>query len=380
MTEMSSRVLGTRIRETRSRRGMSQDELGAAVGLERSVVSKIEAGVRRVTALELSDIAAALGARMSEFFEDPTPAIIAHRSSRGLDTVDSNIDGLLSGLVRDVEFIAGLNAAKLPRAVDDSGARPRWKPPTTGREAEALAVRARELLALPEDAPARDLSELVSKAGLLAFSSDIGADTADAGSVQYTLGGIAVVNSHMKVGRRRLALAHELGHHLTAAAYVVDWRVSEHGLDSVPLESKLDRFARAVLLPEQALLREWPTLVETSGARNAAILTASRYRVDFASLASRLRELDLVSQDDAAVVRQCKPIAADYIELDLHAPPEELTGTSVPRQFSKAVLDLVKTERISRERGLDLLRRTLADEDLPEVRPRRADEIWSFVS
>ena len=63
-------------------------------------------------------------------------------------------------------------------------------------------------------------------------------------------GGVCLVNSHNKVGRRRLALAHELGHYLLQDEYTVDWRVTDGG---VGLESRLDRFARALLLPAQGL-------------------------------------------------------------------------------------------------------------------------------
>jgi transcriptional regulator with XRE-family HTH domain len=68
---MSAQILGERIRDARRRADMSQEDLGRAIGLERTIVNKIEGGIRKVTALELSDIAAAIGVRMSTFFEEP---------------------------------------------------------------------------------------------------------------------------------------------------------------------------------------------------------------------------------------------------------------------------------------------------------------------
>ena len=72
--------------------------------------------------------------------------------------------------------------------------------------------------------PIRRLTDAVSGIGLLAFSRDVGKDTADAGTILLRRGGVSLINSHMKVGRRRLALAHELGHYLVADDYTVDGR------------------------------------------------------------------------------------------------------------------------------------------------------------
>ena len=96
MTSIDAQTLGGRIRDARKRADMSQEDLGQSVGLDRTAINKIESGIRKVTALELSEIGAALGVRMFTFFEDPVPAIVEHRSSQGLDTADSQLDALLA--------------------------------------------------------------------------------------------------------------------------------------------------------------------------------------------------------------------------------------------------------------------------------------------
>lgn len=68
-----------------------------------------------------------------------------------------------------------------------------------------------------------------------------------------------MVNGHRQVGRRRLAFAPELGHYLFADEYIVDWRIAETD-DSGAWESRLDRFARAVLLPATGLTGRWNEL------------------------------------------------------------------------------------------------------------------------
>ncbi|MCS3843518.1 helix-turn-helix domain-containing protein [Microbacterium sp. AK031] len=355
---------------------MSQEDLASAIRLDRTVVNKIENGLRKVTALELADIALALDARMTQFFEDPTPALVSHRSSQGLDTADSRIDSILASIASDVEFVQSLEVNEL--TFNDLPAS--RTPPTTIKDAEDLARHARELMNLPLDEPINDLVDSVSRLGLLAFSEDIGPDTADAGTILLRHGGACLVNSHAKVGRRRLALAHELGHYLIADEYTIDWRVDNHSDQSVPLESRLDFFARALLLPGKAVTALWDEFSSAGDARSAAIRIASKFRVDMATLARRLRELGVVDGDAAAQIRIARTTHADMIDFGLHVPIEELTGTSIPRIYALAVLRLVREERISRERALDLMRGTFPEADLPDVRQRRADEIWNFVA
>ncbi|MFN3690472.1 MAG: helix-turn-helix domain-containing protein [Fimbriimonadales bacterium] len=372
--------LGNRIRDLRKRASLSQEDLAAALRLDRTVVNKIESGVRKVTALELSEIAVALGARMTSFFEDPTPALVSHRSSQGLDTVDSKIDASLATLAGDVELLQDLGASELHFDAVARVEAASISHPQSNVEADSLAALARKLMNLDADGPISVLTDAVERVGLLAFSSDIGPDTADAGTILLRHGGVCLVNSHAKVGRRRLALAHELGHYLVADEYTVDWRVDNHSDQSVPLESRLDRFARALLLPAIPVVALWRRYIEQADDRTAAVRLASVFRVDMATLARRLRELGEVDGEVAARVRLARTKQADIVEFGLHLPIEELSATSVPRAYALAVLRLVREERISRERALDLLKGTFSESDLPAVRERRPDEIWNFVA
>ncbi|MFC4866973.1 XRE family transcriptional regulator [Streptomonospora arabica] len=378
MGGIDAQTLGERIRDARRRADMSQEDLGQAAGLERTVVNKIERGARKVMALELADIAAAIGVRMSTFFDAPVPALASHRSSQGLATADSQIDTLLAKLADEVEFVSCLGGDELGLGAGPTGAQAGIARPATNADAEVLAAKARELMGLPANQPIRELSHSVADIGLLAFSRDIGKDTADAGTLLLRSGGISLVNSHMKVGRRRLALAHELGHYLVADDYTVDWRVADYSDRSVPFESRLDRFARALLLPDPAFAEQWNDKAAHYGVRTASILLASEFRVDMATLATRLNDLGLTDGETAASVRRHRATQTDIVELNLHVPLEELAGTTVPRTFSRAVLRLVRDERISRERALDLLQGTFDELDLPAIRERRSDEVWKF--
>jgi transcriptional regulator with XRE-family HTH domain len=57
--------LGTRLRAARTEKGLSQESLAFAAGLDRSYVSGIERGEFNVSILTLEKIAKALGTRLS---------------------------------------------------------------------------------------------------------------------------------------------------------------------------------------------------------------------------------------------------------------------------------------------------------------------------
>lgn len=369
---MDARQLGGRVRETRTRAGLTQEDLAQRLSLDRTAINKVEAGTRKVTAIELSDIASALGVHMASFFEDPSPAVISHRSSQGLDTTESQIDGLLADIAGEVEFIHSLTSL-LISSPDEP-----WPCPQSDAEAEAMASQARQAIDISPMEPLSDIARRVEQLGLLVFAKDLGRDTADAGSLLLRQGGVCLVNSAYKVGRRRLAVGHELAHYLVADEYTIDWRVAA---DANRTESRFDRFARALLLPASWLTEEWPRLSEDSGIRGAAVIVASQFRVDMSTLARRLTDLALTDATTAGDVREVRTTQADMIEFDLH-PTRELENTVQPRSYQQAVLRLVRDERISRERALDLLWDLLVDEDLPRprTRTREAGQIWQYVS
>src|SRR5262249_1874149 len=153
--------------------------------------------------------------------------------------------------------------------------------------------------------------------------------------------GIALVNGQRLVGRRRLAAAHELGHYLFADDYTVDWRIAEQD-DEAAWESRLDRFARAVLLPENGLRANWPEALRKGGdTRTAAVLTASTFRVDMSTLSRRLYELSLISRDDANLVRLARTTKSDIVDLNL-VIADELAPPAMPRRYIQGILELYR--------------------------------------
>ena len=63
-------MIGARIRRYREQANFTQEQLGAVLGKDSSVISKIESGDRRVLAEELKKIADALGVTVTELLDD----------------------------------------------------------------------------------------------------------------------------------------------------------------------------------------------------------------------------------------------------------------------------------------------------------------------
>ena len=363
--------IGEQVAEARAEAGLTQAQLASAVDIDRSALAKIETGARRVSAAELVAIARELRRRV-EWFVDPGPdAIVSYRASNPGLAVQA-IDSALSKIVRYVEFVAAEAPGLVERQPEAAS------PPQSCSEADTLAMSARTALGLQDHDPAYELASLVPAVGLLPFSVPLG-EGADAGTVLLRAGGVTVINGDLRPGRRRLALAHELGHYLIADPYTTDWRVASS--DAEALEAQLDRFARAFLLPELDLRSRWREWIEAPDEtlRDAAVRAGSHYRVDMATLSRRLGELNLVSSEQETATRRVKTKKADIVEKNLIVH-DELSPVSLPRPYERAVLGLYRSETVSADRSLELLLDTFDRDSLPDLPTVPESEIWAVAS
>lgn len=374
MRSRTGEAIGRRIKAARESAGLTQEGLAEAVRLDRSALTKIERGDRKVSALELAAIADRLDVRIEWFIDDAPIPVVSRRNSREPGAASPTIDRLTERIAREVEFVQAHDAQL--GSLTPAGPLPR---PTNHASIERAAESARQLISASAEEPLYDLAKWVGNAGLLAFSIELGADSADGSSMHLDDIGIAVVNASGHLGRRRLTLAHELGHFLFADEFSVDWQVADPDQGDTR-EARIDRFARALLLPSGALQRDWAFHKDDGrSAREAAVITASRYRVDMSTLARRLTDLRIVSAGEAQQIRDVRTTRADMVEFDLFVP-EELANGSLPRPYVEAVLRLYRHEVVSAARALDLLLDTWDEADLPDLPTLPEQAIWTFVS
>lgn len=67
--EIQSKI-GTRIKELRNLRSMSQKDLAYSANLDRSYITSVENGQRNISIINIEKIAIALGVSLKEFFSD----------------------------------------------------------------------------------------------------------------------------------------------------------------------------------------------------------------------------------------------------------------------------------------------------------------------
>jgi transcriptional regulator with XRE-family HTH domain len=76
-TEIDRQALGVRLKEAREYLELSQDEVASVLSIPRSAISLIEAGQRKVDALELQKLAEVYQRPIGHFTgEDPEPAVL----------------------------------------------------------------------------------------------------------------------------------------------------------------------------------------------------------------------------------------------------------------------------------------------------------------
>jgi Zn-dependent peptidase ImmA (M78 family)/transcriptional regulator with XRE-family HTH domain len=343
--------LGRRIAQARSDYGMTQADLAASVGLERTAFVRVEAGERKVSATELVALAEALDRPIDWFFTESPPAVVSRRRDPAVGGFSRRLDLALDRAARDVAFL-------LKRRIIEPAGRETRKMPGTYEEAEDLARWARAEAGLP-DGPLRELQTFAERLGLLGFSLALGPDAGDAASVEVDGLGVAVVNGTTGPGRRRYSLAHELGHHLVGDAYEPSARLA--GTEG---ESMLNAFAAYLLMPRPAVVGLWN---EFSGApaRRAAIAVAARFSVSWTAACNHLRNLDLIDSREREALVESNLVKGELFEFGERFTVE-LEPPSVPPVYAGAVVAAYRRKRLTSERAVELLHGTLTESELPE--------------
>jgi Zn-dependent peptidase ImmA (M78 family)/DNA-binding XRE family transcriptional regulator len=344
--------LGARLVEARKAARLSQAELAAAVGLERTAVTKIEAGERKLDSLELARVARVLKRPIDWFVTPSLPAVVSRRRSREA-IEESQADVLLESLARDVKLLIDLTLLQ-PRQV----ARPRALEDVASAEAAARELRAALGVAA---GPVWDLPSLAELAGLYVFSIDLRDESLDGSYLRLENAGVALVNGGRGTGRRRFTLVHELGHHVFADDYSPEWIVGTDGDDR---ERLINAFVIHFLMPREALLGRWQEGDGRRDPRTAAIVLGAEFGVSWTAVLGHLCNLDLIDARTRERLERGRPTKADYLEGGI-VLRDELAPPAVPPRFAQAVVRGYKRHKLSARRALELLRDTITAADLP---------------
>ncbi len=345
---------------------LTQAALASEVGLDRSAVTKIERGERRVSALELVALGRALDVPLAWLLSDPPHAVLSRRRDPARGGSTGRLDHLIERCARDVEM---LRERDLLAAPPDQ-----VRLPAIGSPAEAAdaAAKVREHLGVGFE-PLHDLVATAEALGLLAFVLDV-QDPDEGAYVALEDWGVAVVNGDAPSGRRRFTLAHEIGHHVLGDACAIDGPARTEAREQV-----VDAFAVHLLLPLPATRRRWEALSGRDRPREAALRLAIEYRLSWSALIPQLERAGVIDGADASGLLREEPRSGDYRALGL-APPESLIAPRLAPGYEQAVLRGYRGEEISPGRALELLHGVLDSHDLPALAPLREDALYDELT
>ncbi len=319
------------------------------------MISKIEAGSRRLDALELARLARALDMPIGHFLNAP-PAVMSHRTPLAEDTVTDatqasyRIDSALAAWIREIRMLMSLDMLD-PKPIKQ------YPSKVDGLSAAAEAARwLRSDLGLGT-AAIESLAELCERCGQYVLVTDLPGDGASAvdGNVAA-----AVVSLNGDPGRRRSTAAHELGHLILGDEYSTDVGVSASRMER---EAMIDAFAAELLLPVEAVRRA--SEAEAS-SRSALVRLAAGYRTSWSLALRQARAAELITSTEEKSLRAYPPTLAEFRDSLGWIPQPDLNAIRVPPSFAHAVMTAYRQGRITSKRALELMHGQLESAaDLP---------------
>ncbi len=359
---MDGKVLGERIAAARKSLDLTQDHLANRVGIERTALGRIEKGERKVSAVELVDLAAALDTPLAWFVRDPLPSVVSRRAEAA-PTHEST-----ARLDRALELFAGDVAALVKTGVITAVTeRPTWRPPRSHADCEHVAGEVRERLGVGCE-PLHELARLAEVFGLFSCSLPLGGGGADGALVEVEPGcAAAVIDGDAKQGRRRMSLAHELGHWLFGDAY---------DAAAIDAERMINSFAAHLLAPRSGITQLWRDH-RADSARDRTIRVAGAYKLSWSAVILHLRNLGLVSDHEYRSMEGRNPVAGEFAKLAIIRDSDELRAPSVSPTLTAAIVDAYVDRRMTAARAVELLRGGLAEDELP---PQRAETAADYAS
>ncbi|MEV4622576.1 ImmA/IrrE family metallo-endopeptidase [Asanoa sp. NPDC049573] len=257
---MAGKEVGARIAELRAARGMTGTQLGVALGLSKSQMSKIENGSRKLDVGELAVVADVLEVTLAEILglNRKGPLALAARVMNAPTTDET------APARRRVRQVLETEAA----LADATGLRP-LEPSAAGRRVLELA-RAESVTTAssPEEgvrlaqivraeiglgfAPVADLAALCERHfGLNAVTWPIGKTVSGLCAHGADIAVVLVSSSYPR-GHQRFTAAHELAHHILGDPREVIVESDVFAATS-PVERRANAFAAALLMPTEGL-------------------------------------------------------------------------------------------------------------------------------
>lgn len=349
--------VGTRLREARLAAGLSQEQLAANVGLERTMVVKAEGGVRRLDALELSRIAAALNLPLAHFLA-PTPPVLSRRTELVEDSETDaarhayRLDTELAAWIRDLEQLIGLGLLKR---------KPLLRYPGVVAKAEDARDAARWLRQRLDvgQGPLGPLIQFSEQVGQFLLVTDVPGNGASA--VEGDLAA-AVISLRGEPGRRRATAAHELGHLVIGDEYSADLGVHASREER---ERVVDAFAGELLVPSDAVRKTVHDTSSLDDIRTSLVKIAANYRASWGMVLHQAVLAKVVDRQQRLAARI--PTHTELMDAVGWTPEPDLGSVRVPPTVATAVMTAFRKGLVTPQRAEELTRGQVVAADLTDM-------------
>ena len=330
-------LLGERIRQRRLIRGLTLKELSKfleseGVSLTQAALSNYEKGINFPSAQTLLALARVLGVGVEYFFESPKTTVrwLAYRHRASMTKRDEQriISWANERVSCAIELMSLFPLKRPAEGIDQEVLE-------SDEAAEDVAIKVRRAWRLDE-LPIPSLTQLLEDRGWLVLFSDLDCDDFD-GIAGTTDGGVPVVVSKEMpfTDRKRMNLAHEVGHHYVAAA----------SGDDKEDERFVFRFAAALLIPAE-IVRQQIGLARRSVDWTELAILKKKFGISLQALVRRLSDLGIISQSRYVLMN------IDYKKRNWHkGEPVSCSFNEEPLAVHQAAFKALAEGIISEERA-----------------------------
>ncbi|MFP8959567.1 helix-turn-helix domain-containing protein [Streptomyces nanhaiensis] len=353
-SEVSWQDIGARVGEARRAAALTQERLAELLGMERTTLSKIESGTRRISALELTSLADALDVPFSYFVCAPAPVL----SNRQPLVEEDESEATRSAFQVRVRLNAWLRDVRQLLDLGVLSPRPPWAYPgrATGVDTYRDAARwVRDRLEAG-DGPLGPMAAVCAEAGQWPLATDIPGDGASLidGDVA-----VSVISLRGDPGRRRATAAHELGHMVMGDAYSNDLGVHASAEER---ERAIEAFAAELLLPATAIARAWSP---GEDVREQLVGHAARYRVSWTLALIQAERAEVIDRSARNGLMARKPTRAEFMQALGWLPEPDLEAVRVAPDYASAVMSALGRGSITRARAVEMMHGQVSLDDLP---------------
>ena len=351
--------VGERVAEARQAAGFNQGELAERLGIDRTSVVRMEAGERRISALELFQLAEVLDVPTAHFVARPPATLLSRRTALDEDSAETarsrfRLDARLEAHARDAQWLVEHDFLKPMCDAGDlrSDSKDQVDP-------IALATRARDVLGIPRG-PLPGMADVAERFNLYLVSLP-----GDVDGISLFLDGygVAVIGDDAASGRRRWTAAREIGHHLLQDEYSSDLGISASRDER---EGQIDRFAESLLIPDADLTEFWHADGEGGSAPRLTLIDAAiTYRLSWSVVVRRASRLGLVTSEQARHLRAGTPTRGDLLAVAGSEPQPDLEVGTAGAHWRKSVLAAWQQGAVTGSRAVELLHGAIREDELP---------------